>query len=220
MRWFKHFIDQNRSPAIAHIKRQLGMAGIGCYWQLIEVCAEKMEKRRDENYGERHCSFLFDVSQLASILGCKLNRVEVILKIFQECSELQFSKDNFIIKIEMPKLLEFLDRDTDRARPRRGQTESRGRVDKDKEIDQEQATPKTPAVMSHFYNEADFFLKAVKKFGPDDHENLKSHLGETRWSWWLRVGGQRIRNLPSNEKGRTDLAYAIKGAAETIGNII
>lgn len=222
MRWFKHFIDQNRSSAIAYIKRELGMAGIGCYWQLIEVCAERMEKRRDENYCEQHCSFSFDVSQLANILGCKPKRVEIILSVFQERSQLQFSRDKFIVKIEMPKLLEFLDRDTDRARPRRVQAELRTRVDKDKEIEKEkeQTEVKSNFGMSYFYDEADVFLKAVEKFGSDDAENLRSFLGEARWSLWIGIGGMRIRSMPRNEKGRTDLAYAIKGAAEAFNSRI
>ncbi|MBL7542805.1 MAG: DUF4373 domain-containing protein [Bdellovibrionaceae bacterium] len=218
MRWFKHFIDQSRSPAIAHIKRVLGMAGIGCYWQLIEACAEKMEKRREENYSERHCHFSFDISQLANILGCKPKRVEVILKTFQECSLLQFDRDNFVIKIDMPKLLEFLDRDTDRARPLRGRAELRDRVDK--KIEKEEIEVKSNVGMPFFYREADIFLKAVKKFGSNDSENLKAYLGEDRWSWWLGIGGQRIRNTPPNEKGRSDLAYAIKNVAEAMKNII
>lgn len=220
MRWFKHFIDHNRSSAIAHIKRKLGMAGIGCYWQLIEVCAEKMEKHRDEKYGEQHCSFTFDVSQLANILGCKPNRVEFILRIFQECSQLQFSKDNFIVKIEMPKLLEFLDRDTDRARPLRGQGETRSRIDKDNKIEKEPTEVKSNLGMPYFYQEADIFLKAVKKFGSGDNESLKSYLGETRWLWWLSIGGHRIRNIQPNEKGRSDLAYAIKNVVETMKNVV
>ncbi len=176
---------------------------------------QKMEKRREENYSEQHCNFSFDISQLANILGCKTKRVEVILRTFQESSLLKFDIDKFTVKIEMPKLLEFLDRDTDRARPPRGQTELRNRIDK--KIEKEETEAKMG--MPYFYKEADYFLSAVSRYGSNDVENLKAYLGEERWPLWLSIGGQRIRNTPPTEKGRTELAYAIKRVVESVNNI-
>jgi len=206
VKWFKHFTDSNRSQEMLRIKRQLGMAGIGCFWNLVESCAGLMEKSRDEKYSEAHCRFSFDVGYLANIFGCKAVRVPVILQTFQECSQLQFKTDGFVVEVEMPKLLEWLDRDTDRARPKRGQAELRDRVDSDKEIDKEQLQ-KNP--ISFYCQEADIFLEGVRKFGPGDSA-LEEFLGEHRWSIWKKIGGSTIRNMPSGEKGRLSLAYKIK----------
>lgn len=209
MKWFKHFTDSNRSQEMLRIKRELGMAGIGCLWNLTESCAGLMEKSRDEKYSETHCQFNFDISYIANIFGCKPGRVPVILKTFQECNQLRFSIEGFIIKIEMPKLLEWLDRDTDRARPKRGQAELRSRVDTDKEIETER--PQTS--MQYFFDQSDIFRAAVRKFAAGD-ENIKAYLGEQRWAWWIAIGSSRIRQMPSDESGRKDLAYAIKRVAE------
>lgn len=213
MKWVKHFTDNNRSQEMHLIKRELGMAGIGCFWTLVEACAGLMEKSRNEKYSEAHCHFKFDVGYLANMFGCKQHRVQKILETFQECNQLRFSKEGFVVTIEMPKLLEWLDRDTDRARPKRGQVELREdiEINKDKDIDQTMAKPKFD--MPFYFQVADEFRLAARKFSAGD-KNIIAYLGEQKWGWWLKIGGVRIREMPLNEKGRQSLAYAIRDVVE------
>jgi hypothetical protein len=89
MRWFKHFVDNNRSQEMLQIKRELGMGGIGSFWCLVEACSESMEKARDERFSEDHCHFSFDKSYLANILGCKPCRISKILGVFEGRNLLQ-----------------------------------------------------------------------------------------------------------------------------------
>lgn len=119
MKFFKHFVDAQRGKALRGVRRSLGMAGIGMYWSLVEICAEKLDKKADEEFTKEHCVFEFDLGVLSECLGVKPARVQVILNSFSEHSLLRASSDNFIIKIEMPKLLESLDRDAKRARTER-----------------------------------------------------------------------------------------------------
>jgi hypothetical protein len=171
-----------------------------------------MEKARDERFSEDHCHFSFDKSYLANILGCKPCRISKILGVFEGRNLLQLNTDEFIVKIYMPKLLEWLDRDTDRARPKRSQPELRNRRDKNKEIEEKSSQYHRP--MQFYYEQADLFRAVASKCPPGD-ENLASFLGAQAFSWWCAIGSSRIRNMPSDEKGRKDLAYAIKQVAES-----
>lgn len=149
MKFFKHFTDAQRGKSLRGVRRSLGMAGIGMYWNLVEACAEKMEKAADEEYSSEHCNFEFELGLLSECLGVKSGRVQVILNSFSEHSLLHYSTDNFIIKIEMPKLLESLDRDTKRARTERvPSAPKKKRKKEEKEIEEEEeGKVSTPSVL-------------------------------------------------------------------------
>lgn len=194
MKFFKHFVDAHRGKSIRQIRRSLGMAGIGMYWNLVEACAEKLEKRCDEEFTEEHCCFEFDLNYVAYILGSKPGRVEYILSTFQEANQLLFSTDNFIIRIEMPKLLESLDRDTKRARHGRGQAAPKIKI-KIEDKDKEQTAPHTHG------------LKTKEEFRPNESFEVVYALYPNRIN--KQEGFRRLLDQRINGEGEGDLKKAV-----------
>ncbi len=138
MQFFKHFTDSNSGKSLRQVRRKLGMAGIGQYWALVEICAKKLRKKESEEFTEAHCVFEFDVIVVADNLGTKPGYLGNILGTFQDYSLIKFNIVDFIVRIEMPKLLEYLDRDA--KRPRKPRAKSALKIknkDKDKEEDKE-----------------------------------------------------------------------------------
>lgn len=119
MKFFKHFVDSHRGKSLLRVRRELGMAGVGMYWTLVELCAEKLEKMKHEEFSEEHCVFEFDVDLIVQQLGTKRVRVGQVLARFQEAELLAAESSEYLIRIKMPKLLESLDRDSKRARAER-----------------------------------------------------------------------------------------------------
>jgi len=120
MKFFKHFCDAHRGKSLRGIRRKLGVAGIGMYWIIVELCGEKLEKEESELFDESHCVFEFDLKHFCNELGIKPKRLENILRTFSEHSLFVPECSEDIVKIKMPKLLESLDRDSRRARQERG----------------------------------------------------------------------------------------------------
>jgi len=133
MKFFKHFVDAHRGKSLKAIRRKWGMAGVGMYWNLAELCAEKLNKEANEEFTSEHCVFEFDLSSLSECLGVKSGRVEVILKSFQELGQLSYERVDFIFKISMPKLLECLDRDASYTRKKREPNAVKTRQEKEEE---------------------------------------------------------------------------------------
>lgn len=119
MKFIKHFTDAHRGKSLLAVRRELGMAGIGMYWTLVELCGEKLEKLATEEYSEAHCHFEFEVGYFCQKLGTRPTYVRKILDIFQTSGLLLAESSEYEIKISMPKLLESLDRDSKRARQER-----------------------------------------------------------------------------------------------------
>lgn len=201
MKFFKHFVDSHRGKSLRRIRRsKLGMAGVGMYWTLTELCAEKMEKERGEDFGEEHCRFAFDSAYLAQELGTKSGHLRNVLGMFQECSLLTWTESDFEIRIEMTKLLESLDRDAKRARPARGQGAARPGQDKeeDKEKDlEERARTGAPAPEENQKSEAPLtegdiinrIRLAVQGVGRNSTELARIALGSEIWAVVTHAGG-------------------------------
>lgn len=117
MKFFKHFTDAHRGTSIQSIINRLGMEGLGRYWILVEICAEKLEKEMAEEYTEAHCIFRFDQRYLRDTLRLhQLSKVSMFLACIADVGLMSFSCVDHVVVISMPKLLECLDRDTKRAR--------------------------------------------------------------------------------------------------------
>lgn len=120
MKFFKHFTDAHRGSSLKILHKKCGMAGIGRYWTLVELCAEKMEKERSEEYNESHTNFQFEKSYLASSLGyANLKQASSYLQALAELGLCSVSDTGELWSCSMPKLLECIDRDSKRARPGR-----------------------------------------------------------------------------------------------------
>lgn len=138
MKFFKHFTDAHSGETLMEIRRKLGMAGVGQWWTLIEVCAQKLEKRTDEEFTKDHCVFQFDRTHLGFILGTKPKQLGIILGTFQEHSDIVAKQNGNIVIIEMPKLLECLDRDYQRARQPRATDAPKKKIEIKKKKEEEE----------------------------------------------------------------------------------
>lgn len=117
MKFFKHFTDAHRGRSLQSLKSRLGMDGIGRYWILVEICAEKMTKSKEEEYTEKHCRFTFDRRYLRDTLAThQISGVEKFLRCLTDVELMSYTSSDDVIEIYMPKLLESLDRDVSRAR--------------------------------------------------------------------------------------------------------
>lgn len=139
MKFFKHFTDAHRGQSLQLLKRKRGFEAIGRYWALVEMCAEKLEKRADEEFTAEHCVFVFDKSLLMQSLGYHNHTTTLRylddLAVIGLCS---VRDDGETYVCSMPKLLECLDRDTKRARTERAMPAPKIKnKDKDKELDKD-----------------------------------------------------------------------------------
>lgn len=136
MKFFKHFVDAHRGHSMQCLFEEFGHMGISCYWTLVEMCSEKLEKNRDEECQIEHCVFDFNPSTLRKNLRISSTKLEKFLNKTSELSLLSWKKAEQKFIIEMPKLLESLDRDSRRARPERA-TAAPKRESEDKELDKD-----------------------------------------------------------------------------------
>lgn len=121
MKFFKHFTDAHRGTSMQAILNKMGHKGHSAWWILVELCAEKMEKRRDEEFTEEHCKFVFDERFLRDSLRLSGANVAAYLHQYATMALLRCDLVKGEWHLEMPKLLESMDRDTKRTRPGRGQ---------------------------------------------------------------------------------------------------
>lgn len=133
MNYFKHFVDAHRGISLQTLFDKFGHAGPYCYWILVELCMEKLTKDRDEEFTDAHCHFRFTARTLKNAFRVNRAKVESMLNHFSTLALLSLEVDDQEFKIHMPKLLEYLDRDSKRTRPRRGLARIKIE-DKDKEV--------------------------------------------------------------------------------------
>jgi len=120
LKFFKHFTDSHRGKSMLAVKRKLGTKGIGAYWILVELCAEKLDKGAAELFDESHCSFEFDTEYLRDTLQThQLKNLEMYLRCYGDVGLMSHQSIDDVTTIYMPKLLECLDRDSKRARTQR-----------------------------------------------------------------------------------------------------
>lgn len=112
---------------------KLGHKGHSAWWILVELCAEKLEKKADEEFTAAHCKFVFNRRYLRENLRLSDAKVTSTLQVLAECSLLagDLVKDEW--HIEMPKLLECLDRDVARARKPRALARQEEEKEEEKE---------------------------------------------------------------------------------------
>ncbi len=121
MKFFKHFTDAHTGESLQALKREFGMAGIGRYWTLIEICANRIEKRSDEEANETHCQFRFDIAYLTATLGYgNATQTLTYLRRVADLSLTSFERQGDVVVTSIPKLLECMDSDYRRSRHDRG----------------------------------------------------------------------------------------------------
>lgn len=209
MKFFKHFTDAHRGKSLKPIRRKFGMAGIGMWWTLVELCAEKLDKDESESFTEAHCAFEFDRFHLASELGTKQVRLENILGSFSDHSLIESESSGNIIRIKMPKLLECLDRDSRRARTERGQA--------------------APKIKNKIKNKSDHLnldwrkaagavLEMTKRYGnwSKDEAEVRDTIGDSLFDLATRAGVHKMRMLPPNQYLISNIAGMLKDANDQL----
>ena len=140
MKWFKHHTDNHRGRSIQDLMDQMGHVGLS-YYIILEMCAEKLQKSKDEVVTESDC--LFHFSQRIVRHSCRISQTNLrrLLDICQTNGLLSWKEAANEIEISMPILLDLLEKNL-KKRTIRGLKDSLKHpldkeIDKDKEIDTE-----------------------------------------------------------------------------------
>jgi hypothetical protein len=163
MKFFKHFTDAHEGYSMQALMNQFGLKGYAAYFILLEMCAAKLEKERHEELTDAHCQFRFNERLLREKLRLSSAKVELMLNQCSTLDLLSFSKIKDEFNIQMPKLLESLDRQSKRARPERGQSVPKDKdKDKDKDIYAvDESTAATDPINSEELNQLKFTGKEL-----------------------------------------------------------
>lgn len=119
MKWFKHFSDNYRGRSINHLFNEMGHTGVACYYILMELCAEKLERFPDKTLESSDCLFNFSLRFVRQNLRISLAKVQLFLGFCSELGLLSFEISGENLKIEMPILLDLLEYDQKKSRQRR-----------------------------------------------------------------------------------------------------
>lgn len=119
--------------------QEFGHAGPCCYYTLMEMCTEKFELDFD---GNPITKFRFSEQIVRRNLHISRTNLENILNICQTFGLLSWKKDNKFIEIEMPMLLNLLDRDMKKPRKTRAQDAQNSRLELELELELEEESIK------------------------------------------------------------------------------
>lgn len=115
MKYFRHFTDAHVGTSIQTLMNKFGHTGL-VYWIIVEMCAEKLTYNRQNGVTEGDCKFVFHERIFRE--RCRLSGTNVA-RMLDQCATLgllSWTKVDSELHIEMPKLLEYLDKDQRRAR--------------------------------------------------------------------------------------------------------
>ena len=130
MRWFKHFTDNHRGQTVQNLINEIGPAGVMAYYFILELCAEKLESGHD-------LVFIFKRPYFDNIIRMKRQSTDNVLRILSESNVLTSKANHNEVIIEMPILLNLLDRDMKKPRLNRVSSAQNPRLDKELDIDKE-----------------------------------------------------------------------------------
>jgi len=137
MKWFKHMSDSSEGRSLQFIMEKTGLEGYAIYFILMEMCASKIEPIYGRDLVETDFKFTFSSRIVRSRLRINSTKTDYILSIYQQLGLLLFKKSEKEYTFEVPKLLEYMDRDSKKTRQNRGKTAARPRLDKDKDKDKD-----------------------------------------------------------------------------------
>lgn len=137
MRWFKHFTDNHRGRTVQGLFDELGPIGPLCYFIIIELCAEKLEKPTDRPTTLDDCVFVFNAHVLQFATRAKRFTIESVLTHCSVAGVLEWKRNVNEITIKLPMLLNLLDREMKKPRAKRDSDAGNPRldIDIDKDID-------------------------------------------------------------------------------------
>lgn len=137
MRWFKHFSDNHRGTGHLNLFNSMGHVGPCCYWILMEMCAEKLEKKPDKTLEDSELLFSFDLRLVRQNLRLSRAKLELFLGFSQGFGLFRYKIFENSLEIYMPILSDLLDRDLKKPRSSRAKHALKARLEIDKEIEVE-----------------------------------------------------------------------------------
>lgn len=187
MRFFKHFVDSHRGKSMQVLIKKYGMAGVGRYWLFVELCAEKLNKDKEEEYTEAHCSFEFEQGYLSRTLGFgNVKQCSTYLEGLADLGLCSAQGTGDVYACSMPKLLECMDRDAKRARTERVQAApKKKRKNKEKEEEREIGASLPPLAL--IWNSNCGKLAAVTKTNPARNKKAENRWPENSPDEWAKI---------------------------------
>ena len=116
MKFFKHFTDGHDSTPMTNLMEEFGLEGYAAFFILMELGIEKIEKKRDQELAAEDCRFRIHGRILRQKLRMRATKVELFLNSCVTQDLLNFSQVEDEFNFDVPKVLEFFDRDSKRAR--------------------------------------------------------------------------------------------------------
>jgi len=112
MRWFKHFTNARRDPVLLFIKHEMGFAGVGMYWALVEAISEQYKANGNPEIETDFSSW----RDLTGIPPQSLRRlVETMAKVYEKLgksSKFSWSLVEKSMKIRFEKVKDIRDNHT------------------------------------------------------------------------------------------------------------
>lgn len=128
MRWFKHFTDNHRGKSINFLLDEHGHFGPCGYWILMEICAEKLERKSVGSSTADDCVFSIHRRAVESALRSRPTAIQRLLGSCQAANLLEFEIVGEFYKIKVPMLLDLLDYDSKKSRTRRAEVAQTSRL--------------------------------------------------------------------------------------------
>lgn len=133
MKWFKHYTDARRSEGLSVIRARFGFEGIGWWFTILEMIAEKMDE-------SDRCYIELPVREWCLILQTKPQKLRTYLDVLvQKCRTSVSEFENMgvcYISVEVHNLLKNRDEHTRKLRSKSGESHSQrkkveGDIDKE-----------------------------------------------------------------------------------------
>ncbi len=203
MKFFKHFTDAHRGKSLQLLFDKHGHTGLSVYWMIVEMCAEKLERPANGSFTEANCRFVFNRRFLRNELRLKNKHFEIILRSISDQTLFLLDLTENEVTFEMPKLLEYLDRDARYTRTEREKT----RLELEEELDKEKIYKKE----TNWNAAASKVLAAISTHGKSEDRMVA--IGEELWKIAVAVGIAEIGRTPRNQYTVMNLAKLLKEKA-------
>lgn len=115
MEWFRHDSNNHNNITVLSFLDKFGHFGPFFYYTFMELCVEKISKKKTEEFTADHFRFILHTPTVTSVMRAKLPRIQRALLHGSSMDQWEFSADNDAIRVYFPKLLELLGRDSIRA---------------------------------------------------------------------------------------------------------
>ena len=138
MIWFKHLCSASNGETLSQIEEEFGLEGYARFFKLMEVVASKSD---NDNYFAEYSE-----KKWSTFLRAKPKKLRTFLKCLENLQVILVEHSENIIRIEMPNLCKFKQKDLGRSRPSRVKTASNPPLEKEIEIDKEVEKETEPVI--------------------------------------------------------------------------